>query len=53
MEDLINIAQSILQKDAKAHDYEIDVSKVKIFKTIEQDIDNDGQPEICYATEFF
>jgi tetratricopeptide (TPR) repeat protein len=49
VEDLINIAQSILQKDAEAHGYEIDVSEVKIFKTIEQDIDNDGQAEICFA----
>lgn len=49
MEYLTKIAQSILLKNAQAHGYKIDVSKVKVFKVFQQDIDGDGQAEICFA----
>lgn len=49
MERLIEIAQFILQQDALDNGYEIDVSEVKIFKVVKQDVDGDGQEEICFA----
>jgi tetratricopeptide (TPR) repeat protein len=49
MEKLTKIAQSILLSDAHSNGDEIDISEVRVFKVVEQDVDGDGQPEICFA----
>ncbi|MEI8175091.1 MAG: hypothetical protein WCG28_04030 [bacterium] len=49
MERLIEIAQFILQQDALDNGYKIDISEVKLFKVVKQDVDGDGQEEICFA----
>lgn len=46
---LTKIAQSIFLGDAQVSKYEIDVSEVKVFKVIKQDVDSDGIEEICFV----
>lgn len=49
MDNLTAIAQSILRDQAQKSGYELDVSQVKVFKSIDRDIDGDGQEESCFV----
>ena len=50
MEDfLIKIAQDIFSREAKASGRTFNLSELKVFKFIQQDLDCDGQEEICFA----
>jgi tetratricopeptide (TPR) repeat protein len=46
---LTQSAISLLWQKAQASGEEIDVSKIKLFKYIQRDVDNDGQEELCFA----
>ena len=49
MERLIEIAHSLLKNSPLNKGDEIDLSEVKLFKVVKQDVDGDGQEEICFA----
>ncbi|NEO98692.1 MAG: tetratricopeptide repeat protein [Symploca sp. SIO2E9] len=47
MDDLTEIARFFLQQEAQIKGEEIDVSKINLFKVIHEDVDGDGQEEVC------